>query len=200
MFDHTLLLTTHQILFWFLLATLVILGKPENKYGIKLLSYKNNKQVFTCSILILIILTWGYYKKLSFKHPEKYEYGYFTPYQKIKNQTMRWIMRRSCTEVLATSDQFGFSIYAEPENLSSNILEMKIFANDNLIDQLIWEKKETKHKYYHINGLKDKNMKIKITTNNSYNPYKSGVSKNIRETRDQSAAITDITFFNVLEN
>ena len=113
----------------------------------------------------------------------------------VNKDEMRWIDKQSREKVYAETDYFGFSMYAEPENLSSGFLEMKTYVNDKLIDRVTWEKKGIKHKYYHIPGIKGQSLKIRTSASDSYNPYKQGLSKDIRENRNQSAAITGITFF-----
>ena len=126
-----------------------------------------------------------------------YEYGLYDKYKSIDGDTMRLAMKKSCAKILATADSFGFSIYAEPEKFTSGTLKVGISANDQLIDQLTWETKGSKYKYYHIPGIKGKYLKIRISAKDSFNPYKSGFSNDIRENRDQSVAITGITFFRI---
>ncbi len=74
---------------------------------------------------------------------------------------------------------------------------MEIYLNDKLLDRVVWKKKGTKHRYYYIPGIKGQVYEIRTKANDSYNPYKAGLSKRFEESRDQSAAITDITFYRI---
>ncbi len=194
-FDHTLLLATHQIVFWFVLAALVITGKGKHT---EWFSHKNRRVLTSCAVLIVILFAWGYHQKITIRHPEKYEYGYYTPYQKIQGNMMRWTMHHSCTEVLATSDDFKLSMWADPNNLAAQKMRVNIYINNTRIDQLLWNKKELKVREYHVPDMPDvkvKYIKIEMITNEGYNPFKLGLTKNIRENRDQSLAVGDVRFF-----
>ncbi len=125
-----------------------------------------------------------------------YSYGLYKP-QRVNKDEMRWTNKHSRIKVHAETDCFGLSLYAEPENFPSGLFEMKIYVNDSLIDRVTWKKKGTKYRYYHIPGIQGRPLKIKTVASDSYNPYKQGLSKNIRENRKQSAAVTDISFYRI---
>jgi O-antigen ligase len=200
--DHHLLLSTQQFLFWFVLFIISssgnfnVVDSDVKKQNLTFQSKCLSTILFASCFLVVAGHAFNmFYSQKNVRG--KYEYGLYKNYQIIDGNRVRWAMKQSCTEVLATTDDFAFSIYAEPEKLFSDTLEVKIFANDNLIDQMTWKKKGSIHKYYHISGIKGKYLKIRTSANDSFNPYEFGLRKNIRENRDQSVAITDITFFRI---
>lgn len=147
-------------------------------------------------LLVLIVIAGHSFNLFYLKKEVKglYEYGLYKP-QMVNTAKMRWIDKDLRKKVVAKTEYFGFSMYAEPENLSSGILEIKIYVNNKLIDQITWEKSGTKHRYYHLRRITGSVLKIRISASDSYNPYKLGISKNIKENRNQIAAISDISFF-----
>jgi len=194
--SHHLILSTHQFLFWFILF---VIASPINTDLEKSkLNFETKYLPRILCLLVFMAIAGHAYNLFYVKKEVKglYEYGLYKS-EMVDKDKMRWADKNSRKKVHAGTDYFGFTMYAEPENLSSGILEMKIYINDKLIDRVTWEKKGIKHKYYHIPGIKGRVLKIRTSASDSYNPYKQGLSKSIRENRNQSAAITDITFFRI---
>ena len=163
--DHHLLLSTQQFLFWFVLFIISssgnfnVVDSDVKKQNLTFQSKCLSTILFASCFLVVAGHAFNMFYSQK-KVRGKYEYGLYKNYQIIDGNRVRWAMKQSCTEVLATTDDFAFSIYAEPEKLFSDTLEVKIFANDNLIDQMTWKKKGSIHKYYHISGIKGKYLKI----------------------------------------
>jgi len=191
---HHLILSTHQFLFWFILFAIIY---PINSDLEKKTPGVETKYLSKILYLLVFMVIAGHALNLFYLKKEVkglYEYGLYQS-QEVNKVEMRWADKDSRKKNNAETDYFGFSMYAEPENLSSGILEMKIYVNDKLIDLVKWNKKDTKHLNYHIPGIKGQSLTIRTRASDSYNPYKLGLSKNIRENRNQSVAIKDITFF-----
>ena len=121
------------------------------------------------------------------------EYGLYET-QEVGIGKMRWAMKYSGQDIFAKSDEFSFSMYAEPENVSSGTLETNIYVNDKMIDHVVWNKKGVVYRDYTIPGIEDQTINVRTNSSDSYNPYKKGLSHNIRENRDQSFAMSDIVF------
>ena len=193
---HHLLLSTQQFFFWFILFAIVFPINTDFKK--RSLNFETKYLSKILCILIFMVIAGHAINSFYFKKEVKglYDFGLYKP-QTVNRDKMSWINKHSRQKFHAQTDYFGFSIYAEPENVSSGLLEIKLYVNDKLIDGIIWKKKGLKHRYYHIPGIKGRSLKISTSASDSYNPYKRGLSKSIRENRDQSAAITDITFFRI---
>lgn len=190
---HHLILSTQQFLFWFILAVISFPGNI-NSENENVRDKQLSLHIFLFGLIFVVLA--GHAANLFYLHKKIKgldEYGLYKS-QVIDKDKMQWAMKYSGREILAESDEFGFSMYAEPENLNSEILEIEIYVNDKLIDHVKWDSKGTIHRDYNIPGIKGQMISIRTSSNDSYNPYKKGLSKNIRENRDQSVAISDIVF------
>jgi len=109
----------------------------------------------------------GYVYDASDVQYKNYEYGFYNN-ESINGDKVRWIMREACTEVLAQSDQFGLSLYADLEMMPGNKQSVDIIINDIHMDKILWKKKGFKHRYYHIPGIKGTRIKIRIIAENRF--------------------------------
>lgn len=191
---HHLLLSTHQFLFWFILF---VIASPMDTdlEETKSVGEKRYLSKILC-LLVCLAISAHAFNSLYLRKEIKglYEFGLYKP-QIVNALEMRWAGKVSRAKVQAESDYFGFSIYAEPENLSSGVLVLEIYANDKLIEQLLWARNGYKNQYYHIPGIKNQALEIKMIASETFNPYKDGLNGNIKENRNQSVAITEISFF-----
>lgn len=195
--DHSLLLSTHQIMFWFIMAGIAVSGKETGGFGTGSdPDQKSGKKLQGAFVIFLIIMAAGYYHKLHAVEPGPYGYGYYKP-ERRDGELMRWTMNQSCIEVSAESDYFGFSLYAEPEHFEKGAVHVDLFMDDVLIDTVLLDEKGFAHKYYYMPGIHGRVVRFKLAADSTYNPYKLGVTDNIRHSREQSVAVTDVHFFQI---
>lgn len=191
--DHSLLPPAHNILVWFVLASIVVLGYTRSKRA----SLTGSKRLYVGSAIFCMILMTGYFVKSFSKGPEIFEYGFHPRYEKIDGERMRWVMPDAFTEVKAKADQFGIALYAEPENTEKGLVETDIYLNGVHADRIFWDEHRVIFKCYHMPGIMDETLEITLETTQSYNPYKKGVTDDIRKSRLQSLAVSDVQFFRI---
>ena len=147
-----------------------------------------------------MILIPGYFlNKNSFKKIEgkRYEYGIFEK-EKIKKKKMRWTMKMSGSNEFAKSDYFGIEVYAKSQKSTNKKLQMDLFINNVKIDRVSFSKTGLKDFYYHIPGIKNKYFMLKTKVNYTFNPYKNGLNKSMKMSREQGVALGKVRYFNRL--
>lgn len=199
--NHHLILSNHQFLFWFALfgITSIVRFSTSGGNATETESYKRELKWFPAFLLLLFMMVAGGHAYNFFKGITPrgiYEYGYFEP-QEINSDQMRWTMKQSCVELNAESDYMGVSFYTWPENFDQGNVTLDLFINDALFDTVLLDQPALVHKYYYVPGMAGKTMLFKIKADGSYNPYKKGLTDNIKESREQSAAVTDVQFFQI---
>ncbi len=196
--DHHLLLSTHQFLFWFAcfgISSAVKFNAAGNN-AVKSNFMQESKWVSALLLILFVVVGSAHaYNYFTGKTPHgRYEYGYYK-YQRVNGERMRWTMKQSCTKITAKSDYLGFSLYTEPKHFESGAVHVDIFMDDVLIGSVLFDKKRVVHKYYHMPGVKGRMIRFKTRADSSYNPYKLGLTDDIRQCREQSVAVTDVQFF-----
>lgn len=192
--DHSLFPPSHSLLFWFVMASIVILANHDSG---EIFQLENKKILYAGSALLILLLMAGYFTKTFSRSPEIFEYGYHPRYDRIEGMKLRWTMPDSFTETLAKSDKFSITFYADPDKVEQEVIKADIFFYDQHVDQVAWEKEEIIFRCYDVPGISGEVLKIRIKSSQSYNPYKQGFSDDIRQNRLQSLAVSDVQFFRI---
>ena len=195
--SHPLIISKQQFLFWFIIFAITI--EPSDKEKI-LVKSKIGTVIFSLPFVILVVLMPGYL--LNGRTIEKiegvnYEYGFYKK-EKIEKRKVRWTMKMSGSKEFAKTDIIGVRVYAMHDNISEENLYLDIFINDFQIDRVYFKKTGFKRLYYHIPGIKNHEYLLRTMASKTFNPYKLGLTKNLKQSRDQGVALERIRYLTKL--
>jgi len=123
---HPLILSSHQFLFWFMIALLCFNVKNEERSAPKT-SFRPALQFFVILLLILCIFIGHAYTLTIRRSPIIYENGFYPPEDEWENK-FRWSMKEAWLKMQPTGKRLNFDVYVSPFSFSPAILN-----NENLL-------------------------------------------------------------------
>jgi hypothetical protein len=129
--------------------------------------------------------------------PEGYEYGLYAS-EKVNGEKIRWTSRWSCVRVRAETDLMGIKIFAAPHNIGEEGLFLELSVNDVLLDCVHFSESGLKPLYYYVPSFKGKEITLKTKVSETFNPYRLGLSRDIRKNREQGVAVSPVTFLRIM--
>ncbi len=129
-----------------------------------------------------------------------FEYGLynFEQPEKISGRSLRWSGKDSCQLIHASTEIMGITAYCPPENIDPSGLILSIYLDGKLLDYIYFTNGGMKHRYYYISSKKSRDMEIKTSVSSTYNPYKIGLSDDLKYNREQSVALGEIKFLQIM--
>lgn len=191
---HPLLLPIQQILFWFILSFATSLSEVGK---FKLQNSKLSLKVKALSGLCIIIFLFGFSSEIV--NPKKLdwarEYGFYG-YENWNGEEMRWTWKRANKYVTAKSNLFGLKTVAFPQNSKGpEGLNVKIFLNDKLWDEINFFDGGVRPKYYYVNGIKNSELEIRTEVSETFNPKKLGLNSDPRDLGIVESAVVFLRIF-----
>ena len=191
--SHPTIISKQQLMFWFVLSAIGIGFSQGKKRRTK---SRLETILISFPFVFFIVLIPGYFlnaKTFGEIEGMNFEYGYYEK-EKIDETYARWTMRMSGSKEFAQTDIIGIRVYMMPEKVSVENVYLDLFINHTQIDRILFEKTGFKHLYYYIPGIENHAYVLRTKANTSFNPYKSGLTGNLKHSRDQSAALTAIEY------
>ncbi len=193
---HPLLLSSHQFLFWFILAGVAVpyrLSADERRTGARSRYLK-----FAFGALAVILFVgygrWFYETDPGFKVKE---YGFYD-YESVDGVNTRWAWRDAATVVEAAGRFMEIRAEASPRNSSGpDGLELKLFINDQLMDVAHFFDGGVKYFHYYIPAGDGEKIRIRTRANRTYNPYEAGESEEITRSREQAVLLGEARFLKI---
>jgi hypothetical protein len=191
---HPLLIAKQQVLFWFIVAAIMILFCETKNTN------ESNKPRDYAKVLIygLAVLSIGaqMFKLFNFeKKPWNHEYGYYD-YENWQGEIMRWTWRRANDYIKANSNVLGFKLVAHPLNSSGpEGLNVKIFLDGKPWDEINFFDGGARSLYYYVPFAKNKNLEFRSEVSRTFIPQKMGLSG---DNRELGVALSPITSLKIM--
>ena len=132
-------------------------------------------------ISFVIVVVGGYgYKNVALNHEAAhYEYGFY-PYENLNGLKMRWIGQKDFWRGSVRGDLLNLDIYAMPYNIHSGGLNLRLFLNGRLVDEVKFAKSEKKHLQYHIANQRNELVEVKMVVDRTFNPSRLRMNTDTR--------------------
>jgi O-antigen ligase len=195
--SHPLIISKHQFLFWFIISAIVLSCADRKE---KFMNSKIGTIVLSLPVVLLVVLLPGYIlnaKTIEEIEGVHYEYGFYEK-EKFEKRNVRWTMKMSGSKEFAKTDILGIQVFAMPEEISEENFYLDIFINNTQIDRVYFQETGFKRLYYHIPGIKNHVYLLRTMANKTFNPYKIGLTKNLKHSRDQGVALKNIKYLTKL--
>lgn len=201
--SHHLILSPLQFLFWFVLFVISSPNKFSSVNPDELEKQKSNFQTKYLPILLFVLFfsvvaghafNMFYFQK---KLRGPYEYGFYES-EKIEKRSVRWTMEMSGSKEFAETDIIGIRIYAMPDKVFNKRLTLDIFIDKTQIDSIHFSEPGFTMLYYHIPGIKDHEYMLRTKASMTFNPYKLGLTRDLKQSRDQGVAMERIRYLKKL--
>jgi hypothetical protein len=190
---------------WIIVVLNAYLYVTALRYGYRFNRF-NLKMASAILIVLSVIFTAGTYnssfgengyqaKQHSDWWPLKNQYGFYA-FENWQNDKVRWTMRNAGMRFKALSNLLGFKIIAQsPNSNGPNGLKVKLFLDDELLDEIHFFKGGKRSLYYYIPSIQDKVVQFKIEVDKTFNPLKLGFS---RDKRELGVAMSPISFLQTM--
>lgn len=184
---HPLLLFEQQLFFWYYLAILPLPCYLETVHNRQ--SRNGRSWIGPALIILLILYTWAALKPPLFpgnKFINRLGYGFYKlEHQKDPNNNFivwRWSMQKAQKILFLNSDILHFRLSADTSNSQlPEGLEVKIFANNQLLDLRHFIDGGTKTLTYYVPNQKNRNLKLRLECSRTFNPYQLGINDDHRD-------------------
>jgi hypothetical protein len=186
---HPLLLSNQQFLFWFIVASIVI---PQGFINQRALSDKVSPKPRMLFFLLAAMLVGAYvYDLWGMTGKQQYEYGFY-PYEVWGGKRVRWTGKKTALRTVATGRLVAFDVWTSPYNIDPKGLNLRIFVNKELWDEINLTKPETRNLKYYIPYNKNGPVEIKTEVNRTFIPIRLGLSK---DARNLGVVLGEIKFY-----
>lgn len=178
---HPLLLSNQQYLFWFIIASVVILIDGNKKIEHFPPGFRLIESIFIPSIIILILVIGYLFSSIRLpSRDHKNEYGLY-PYEIINGKKVRWISKRTFFQSEVKGDVVAFEVTSMPLNIGPAGLNFKLIFNGELWDEINFTRHGSIMLCYYLPFEKDDTFKVKTVVNNTFRPMRIGLNQDIRE-------------------
>ncbi len=194
--SHPLVLSSQQFLFWSIPVFLVTAYHTSG--GGNLWKVPRLYAHMLLGLLVLVMLA-GYAHRIG-KGGNllgSSEYGYYE-YDTTIGKGMRWTMGMSGVRVDGKTSIIGLNVFAAPQNIGQEGLLLTIFVDDQMLDRIHFIKKGKKSLYYYVPSLKDRMVEIRTRVNHTFNPYRLGLTRDLKKNREQGVAVSPVTFLRIM--
>ena len=193
---HPLILPNQQFLFWFILAVIISLSLQHKKK--ECCSRFISPKKFIVSLLVISVIAGHTYNLFARDIGlPGYEYGFYK-YETINGKEMRWTGDETCMRIKADTNIMGITVYASPHNVGPDGLAFNILLNETILDKVHFVDQGMKPLYYYLPTVKGREIEVKTSVNKTFNPYKMGLTNDIKKNRKQGVAISPITFLKIM--
>lgn len=172
---------------WIYLLYLGFLISVALKYGYKIYTIKNLGWGVGALFLTALFIAGTYtttfgskgYKTIynSVLKPYQSIYGYYYDYhgEDWAGEKAQWITKNTVNTVQASSNIIRLKFLVPPRNsLGRDILRVKVFLNDNALDERHFLRGGEYNLSYYIPGIENKTIQIRTELNQTRNPYRGG--------------------------
>lgn len=193
---HPLILSNQQFLFWFAMVALtsLCLAAKENS---GLYWFKTRSKPVAGILLAILFLGHAYNIAAREFDTPGFEYGLYK-IEKINGKQMRWTKRIAYRRIQAESEIVGIVLSAASYNLSSKPLAVQVFLNEKLIDRVHFFAEGVKPLYYYFPSITDNQIELKTIASNTFNPYKLGLSNDLKRNWEHGVAVSEVNFLKIM--
>lgn len=194
--SHPLLLSNQQFLFWSIISFVIISYHASG--GGRLWKAPAPYTHLLLGLLAFATLV-GYARRIAEgeDHPGISEYGHYE-YDREIGSKMRWTAKTSGVRVYGESPVIGLSAYAAPDNIGPEGLKLSIFVDDQLLDCVSFVESGKKFLYYYVPSIEGRNAVIKTQVDHTFNPYRLGLTGDLKKNRVQGVAVSPVTFLRIM--
>ena len=196
MTSHPLLLSNQQFLFWSIISFVVI---SYHASGGGLLWKVPRPYTHLLLGLLAVATLVGYAGRIAEgeDRPGISEYGHYE-YDREIGSGMRWTAKTSGVRVYGESPVIGLTAYAAAHNIGPEGLKLSIFLDDQLLDCVSFVKSGKKFLYYYLPSIEGRNTMIRTQVDHTFNPYRLGLTRDLKKNRVQGVAVSPVTFLRIM--
>ncbi|MBN1547835.1 MAG: O-antigen ligase family protein [Syntrophaceae bacterium] len=194
--NHSLILSNQQFLFWSIIAFITTSYHASGGGG-----FWHVPRLYTHLLLgLLIVITLvGYAHRITEgeDRPGINEYGFYE-YDTAIGMGMRWTAKTSGVRVYGKTPVMRLTVYAAPQNIGPEGLLLTVYVDDQVLDRIRFTKPGKKNLHYYLPLLKGRMVAIRTQVDRTFNPYRLGLTGDLKKHREQGVAIGAVLFPEVM--
>lgn len=195
--NHPLIISKQQFLFWFIIASITLTCHSEFE---RLNFKKNDDYMLALPLMLAFTLLSAHLlgnNSTDGTACKGNNYGIYSE-EELEGKKIYWTMKTSCIQNFAKTNFIGLEVYAAPEKVFGKQIYLDISINGTMVDKVYFNKDGFKKLYYHIPGIRNTEYSLKTYVSSTFNPYKLGFSRNMKKSRDQGVALTEVFYYDTL--